>query len=104
MFWYFAPDATANADHETIVHPTAGLLVKGSGNYVIGNVISHSHSDSIVVEGDGNVLMNNIADRDVIIRGSGNTIQGMVFTTPEARLRIIGNNQVIGVPEDRIIR
>lgn len=105
VFWYFAPDATQNSRHDTVVQATTGLLVRGHGNRIIGNIIANSHADSMWVEGDGNILMNNIADRDVVLCGHGNTVSGLVFTTPEARLRVQGaDNVIMGVPEDRIVR
>ena len=67
------------------------------------NVISSSHGASIVVKGEGNVLMNNIVDGDVIVEGGGNTVSGLVFTTPGARLILRGEgNRVWGVPPERI--
>lgn len=105
VFWYFAPDAGSNASHDTIIAETTGLWVRGDRNIIADNVITNSHADSMVVEGSGNVLMNNIVDHDVIVRGSSNTVHGLVFTTPEARLRLYGTgHNVFGVPEDRIIR
>ena len=77
--------------------------MRGNENTISDNVISNSHAASVIVRGNGNVLLNNIADRDVIVEGNGNTISGLVFTTAEARLVIRGeHNQIRGVPEDRI--
>lgn len=62
-----------------------------------------NHAASIHVQGDRNILLNNIADGDVIIEGNGNMISGLVFTKPEARLVLRGDNpQVLGVPQERI--
>ena len=104
VFWYFAPDAADNSAHETRIFPTVSLYLHGNGNTVSGNVISCSHAASMIVRGDGNVLTNNTADRDVVIDGNGNTVSGLTFTSPDARLVLRGkDNRVWGVPEERIL-
>ena len=68
-------------------------------------MISCSHAGSIVIHGDRNVLLNNIVDGDVVIEGDGNTVSGLIFTSEKARLILRGeNNQVWGVPRERIVR
>jgi hypothetical protein len=58
----------------------------------------------MVVRGAGNVLMNNVVDGDVVVEGSGNVVSGLVFTTPDTRLILRGeNNRAWGVPKDRIV-
>ena len=102
-FWYFAPDAADNGAHETRIFPAVSLYARGCGNILADNVISSSHGASIVVKGEGNVLMNNIVDGDVIVEGGGNTVSGLVFTHPGARLILRGEgNRVWGVPPERI--
>ncbi len=104
MFWYFPPDAENNAAHETRIFPTVSLYLRGNENTVADNVISNSHADAIHIHGDRNVLMNNVADRDVIISGNGNVISGLVLTRPDARLILRGKgNQVWNVPPERIL-
>ena len=80
----------------------------GNENRITGNTFLHSSDDSIRIEGDGNVLLGNIADGSVRIRGKGNTVANLVFTTPGARLILEGeaadSTVVTGVPEDRILR
>ena len=68
------------------------------------NGVFESHyGTQLRLRGNGNILMNNIADGDVIIEGDGNVISGLVLTKPEARLHLRGeNNQVWGVPQERI--
>ncbi len=105
VFWYFSPDAAQNSAHQTIVFPTVSLYCCGNENVISDNVISCSHAESMVIRGNGNVLQNNVADRDIIIEGNGNTVSGLSFTAPDARLIILGeNNQVWGVRPERIIR
>ena len=49
------------------------------------------------------MLMNNVVDGDVVVEGNGNVVSGLVFTAPEARLILRGeNNRVWGVPPERI--
>ncbi|MBQ9943168.1 MAG: hypothetical protein IJO67_02270 [Clostridia bacterium] len=68
----------------------------------------HSSDDAIRVEGNGNVLMNNIADHSVHIRGRGNQVIGLAFTSPEGKLILEGeaaeSTYITGVDEGRIIR
>ncbi len=105
MFWLFPPDAVKNSTHETILADTVSLYIRGNDNIVAENVISNSHSDAVWVRGNRNILLNNVVDRDVILEGSGNTVSGLFFTDPKAKLILCGAaNQVMGVPEDRIIR
>ena len=58
---------------------------------------------TIVVEGNENLLLNNICDADVVIRGNGNQIVNLVFTNPSARLILEGDNDVTGVSDKYII-
>ncbi len=103
VFWLFPPDAVSNSAHETRIFPTVSLYVNGNENTLSGNVISCSHAASMVVRGHGNVLLNNVADGDVVIEGDGNTVCCQVFTRPEAGLILRGkDNRVSGVPADRI--
>ena len=83
---------------------TVPLFVRGNENTIANNVISNSHAASIHVQGSRNILLNNTTDRDVILEGDGNVISGLVFTTPEARLVVRGeNNRILGVPDDRVL-
>ena len=102
MFWYFADDLSRREEH---IFETVSLYVRGNENCIADNVIRNSHADSIHLYGDGNILMNNIADRDVVIEGNGNTVMNLVLTGPEAKLVIRGEgNRVCNVPEDRILK
>ena len=102
VFWYFEPDAKANSDHRTIVFPAAGLYCEGNENVIADNVISNSHAASMVIRGNQNILTNNIADGDVIVEGNGNTVSGLFFTNPSARLIIRGEgNRILGVSPEQ---
>ena len=104
MFWYFPPDAKDNGAHETRIFPTVSLFLRGNENVLADNVISNSHAASIHLHGDWNVLMNNVADQDVIIEGNGNVISGLFLTKPDAHLILRGkDNQVWNVPPERIL-
>jgi len=105
VFWYYSPDAEENSAHETYVFPTVSLYCRGNENMIADCVISCSHAASMVIRGNGNVLMNNTADGDVVIEGSGNTVSGLVFTAEKARLVIRGeNNRIWGVAPERILQ
>lgn len=107
-FWYFGPEATQNGQQQRINHPVIGLCLEGDGNRIFNNVFSRSSRESVYVKGCGNILLGNIADRDVIIEGEGNTVNGLCFTGAEARLVLRGaaadTTVVLGVEESRIVR
>ncbi len=104
VFWFFPPDATENSAHQTRTFGTVSLFVRGNENTIANNIISNSHAASIHVQGNRNILLNNTTDRDVILEGDGNVVSGLVFTTPEARLVVRGdNNRILGVPDERVL-
>lgn len=107
-FWYYEPDAVSNRDKTVFKNPAVGLYLIGDGNRIFNNIFSNSKAESMMIEGDGNVLIGNIVDGNVVIEGRGNTVNGLVFTTPEARLILSGaaadSTVVLGVEESRIVR
>lgn len=105
VFWLFPPDAAENSAHRTFVSRTVSLYLHGNENLISGNVISCSHAESMIVRGDRNVLVNNTADHDVVIEGNGNTVSGLYFTSPEAKLILRGEGNLLqNVPPERIVR
>ena len=107
VFWYYEPTAKENTEKQVEKNPCASLWVHGNKNRVLANTVSHSSGDSIIVEGNENILMGNIVDGNVVISGNGNVVQNLVFTSKDARL-IIGKNSddtlIMGVSEERIVR
>ena len=107
-FWYYNDDATQNTERQPSHRPLVALWVIGNENRIKDNTFLHSSSDSIRIEGKGNVLLANIVDGNVRISGEGNIVSGLVFTKPDARLILEGaardTTTVIGVPEARILR
>ena len=107
-YWYYEDGATQNTERQPSHRKAVGLYVIGNENRLKDNTFLHSSDDSIVVEGNKNVLMMNIADGSVRIRGEGNVVSSLVFTKPDARLILEGTAKdttlVIGVPEDRIVK
>ncbi len=105
VFWYFSPDAAENSAHQTFVYPTVSLYLHGNENLISNNVISCSHAESMIIRGNQNILINNVADHDVIVEGNGNTVSGLFFTTPEAKLIIRGEGNLLqGIPQERVLR
>ena len=108
VFWYYDPHATSNKERQPSKTPAFGLKVEGDKNRILGNIFTHSSRESIVINGNANVLMNNISDGDVVIEGLENTVVNHVFTSPSARLILKGEAKehtlVVGVPEERILR
>lgn len=105
-FWYYADSATENKERQPQKRPCPALFVSGNRNRIRDNLFQHTKGTAVIVRGDGNVLMNNISDGDVIIEGSGNQIIGLALTKPEARLilRNANDTTILGVDEGRIVR
>ena len=107
-FWYYDASATQNNQRQPSHRKTVGLWVIGNENRITDNTFLHSSDDAVRVEGVGNVLLSNMADGNIRLRGEGNTVVNAVFTEPHARLILEGGaadtTTVMGVPEDRILR
>ena len=108
VFWFFDENATSNKELQPSSVAAIGLKVVGNQNRITGNTFLRSSRESILVRGDRNVLMSNIADGNVVIEGEGNTVSGLVFTSPTARLILKGaakdTTLVLGVEEARIVK
>jgi len=106
-FWYYPDTATSNEARQSSVTPAIGLYVVGSRNVISGNVFKGSSRESIRIEGDENVLINNIADGNIIIKGKSNKVNCLVFTSENAKLVLIGDaadtTEILGVDEKRIV-
>ena len=102
-FWFYPEEAARNEDRQPMRRPLPALRVSGDRCVISGNVFRASSAESAIVEGDGNVLLGNVADGDVIVRGDGCTVSGLAFTSPAARLRIHGHCTVTGVDPARIV-
>lgn len=107
-FWYYNDDAKENSERQPTHRKTVALHVIGNENRIRDNTFLHSSDDSIRVEGNGNVLLSNIADGHVRICGTGNQVINLAFTRPESRLILMGeaanSTYVSGVDEERIMR
>jgi len=107
-FWFFDPNAGNNDMRTPSYRKTVAIYIIGDENRITDNTILHSSDASIVVEGDKNVLMNNIADGNVRIKGRGNIVVNQVFTSSDARLMLEGeaaaSTLIVGVPDSRIVR
>lgn len=107
-FWYYDDDATENNQRQPSQRKAIALCVIGNENRVRDNTFLNSSDDSIYIEGNGNVLLSNIVDGNVRIRGKNNTIANLIFTKPDSRLILEGDAKystlIIGVPEERITR
>ncbi len=107
-FWYYAENASRNDERQPIKRSTTALRIIGHENRIRDNTFRNSSGDSVSIQGDGNILIGNIADGDVRISGRGNVVSTLVFTKPEARLILEGEAKdttvVYGVEEWRILR
>ena len=108
VFWYYPDEAKENSERQIFKKQAIGLKVVGDKNRITGNTFMHSSREAMLIEGNGNILMNNISDGDVIINGEGNTVNGLCFTTANAKLILKGTaaqtTLVLGVDENRIVR
>ena len=105
-FWYYEDTATQNNERKPITRPVPALVVTGNRNRIRDNIFQHTKKDAVIINGDGNILMNNISDGNVIVSGKGNQIHGLALSkeaklilTPEAVDTVI-----FGVEESRIVR
>ena len=106
-FWYYEPTATQNKERQPQKHSCPALWVTGNQNRIRDNIFQHTKGDAVIINGDGNILMNNITDGHVVISGKGNYINGLAFTKPEAKLILTaaaGETAIFGVEETRILR
>ena len=108
VFWYYDKDAKANEERRPSKRKTTALYVRGNENRIRDNTFLNSSADSIVIEGNGNILIGNIADGNVRISGKGNTVATLIFTKPDSRLILEGEARettvLMGVEESRIVR
>ncbi len=108
-FWHYPDDAVENGQRDEEIHRnTVSLYVIGNEHRIRDNTFYNSSDDSIRIEGHGNILMNNICDGNVRIRGRASFINGLCFTKPESRLILEGDAKnttvIFGVEEHRIVR
>ena len=107
-FWYYPDGAVSNDERQSFKNEAIGLHVIGNKNVISGNVFKSSSRESIVINGDKNVLMNNVCDSDVRISGIGNIVNCLIFTTENAKLILSGDacstTEIFGVSPDRIIK
>ncbi len=105
VYWHYDAHAKRNEERQILKQETPALWITGNKNRITGNLFSHSSSDSIVIHGDDNIIMNNILDRDIVISGKRNVVAGNVFTKEEAKIILLEDSedtQFINVEEDRI--
>lgn len=107
-FWFFDKNAGKNDMRKPSYRKTVAIYIIGNENRITDNTVLHASDDAIRVQGDRNVLMNNIVDGNIRIEGRGNMVVNAVFTNPEARLMLMGDacetTVISGVLEDRILR
>lgn len=108
VFWYYDDNATQNNERQPSGRKTPALYIIGNENRMRGNTFLNSSDDSIRIHGNGNILIDNIADGNVRICGENNVISTLVFTSPDARLILEGaaaqTTVLHGVEPWRIVR
>lgn len=104
-YWHYEDDAKENEERRIYKSEVPALWVEGNRNLVQENRFSHSSSDTIVIHGDDNIIMNNVIDSNVVLCGKRNVLSGNVFTTEEARIVLAEgaeDTRLIGVEKERI--
>ena len=79
-FWYYEPDAVKNSERQPQKNAVPALVIEGNGNRITGNTFLNCSAEAIIVNGDNNVIMNNICDGDIVINGNNNTVINNAFT------------------------
>lgn len=106
LFWYYDDNATENDQRQPSVQHTPALWIEGNNNRIIANVFSNSASDSIIVNGNNNIFMNNIVDKNIVIDGNNNVIANNIFTNSDAKIIVSPNSkqtEFMNIPEERIV-
>ncbi len=107
-FWYYQSTAKCNKDGQPSSRKTVALQINGNFNRIIDNTFLNSSCESIIINGDGNILLNNIVDNTVVINGTNNYISNLVFTNQDAKLVLKGNainsTKLFGISDERIIK
>lgn len=107
-FWYYQDKTLSNAEHEITRRKTPALRIVGNENRIRDNTFLNSSDDSVTVIGNGNILLGNIADGNVRIRGKNNVVSNLIFTKSGARLILEADaaetTVILGVEESRIVR
>ena len=104
-FWYYDTTDGKNEQRKPQKQPMPAVILEGRGNRVRDNLFSRCKGAALIVSGDGNVLMNNITDGDVILSGNGCYVSGLALRG-DARLILRGADdaEIYGVPEEKIVR
>lgn len=107
-FWYYPPKATKNEERQITHSAIPSLVVWGDKNVIRSNIFHHCRGDAIQIRGNGNILLQNIADGNVHVEGYGNIISDLIFTAPDQKLFLCGaaaeTSLLSGIPDDRIVR
>ena len=89
VFWYYEPDAVKNSERQPQKNAVPALVIEGNGNRIISNTFLNCSAEAIIINGDNNIVMNNICDGDIVVNGKNNTVLNNVFTKESAGIRFI---------------
>ena len=106
-FWYYNENDTSNEDRKPSQIKIPSLVISGNENRIKYNTFLNSSAESIILNGNNNVLMNNVVDGNVIINGKNNVISNLIFTNKNAKLILkgdaINSTKIIGLLDNEII-
>ena len=105
-FWYYEDDADQNSQQQSFMQPTPAIWIEGNKNRIIGNTISGSAAEAMVIKGDNNIIMNNIVDSDIVIDGNNNVVANNIFTNKDAKVIVkkdAMDTEFINISEERIV-
>lgn len=107
-FWFYDENATENSERQPSHRKTPALRIAGNENRIRGNTFLNSSDDSATIVGDGNILIGNVCDGNVRIRGRNNVVSTLVFTKPTSRLILeedaCDSTVILGVEPHRIVK
>ena len=88
-FWYYEPTATKNKERQIHKSEVPALVIEGNGNRITGNTFLNCSAEAIIINGDNNIVMNNICDGDIVVNGKNNIVLNNVFTKEGTGVRFI---------------
>ena len=106
VFWYYENCATSNEQRQVSSNPVPALYIEGDNNKIIGNIFTNSTADSIVVNGNNNIILNNILDSNIVVKGNGNTLISNVFTSEKGKVIVekgSSDNEFVNIHENKIV-
>lgn len=103
-FWYYHPTAKSNGDKTEIKENATSLYINGNKCIISNNQIVGGTGNAVILEGDDNLISSGIYDKNIIISGNNNTVNGVkLLNGAKLILKDAINTQIYGVDEKDVI-